>query len=79
MTRRYHETDARESDKVMWQMLWGSILLMGGVLTVAVLLITQANLSAESIYNVLIPGCFIGMDLMLVGGVGVSRVEKSDN
>ncbi len=46
----------------------GSLLTLGGYLSVAVMLMVVANLSREAILNVLLPGVSIGSALMLVGG-----------
>ncbi len=79
MFRRSNETDdvvKLDADSRSWQILSGAILLIGGILTVSVLLKTEANLSAEVIRNVLLPGTAIGMVLMLIGGVGVIPLQK---
>ncbi len=55
----------------------GSVLLLGGILTVSVLLITEASLTAVTIWYVLIPGTAVGLMLMMVGGIGLTRCQKA--
>lgn len=47
------------------------ILFLGGILSVVVMLQTQANLSRDVLFNVFFPGLAIGTVLMLSGSVGV--------
>lgn len=53
------------------------ILLIGGYVTVNAILITEANLSSLTIFNVLLPGVAIGLVLMLLGGFGIHIAEKA--
>jgi len=44
---------------------------------VSVLLITEASLTAVTIWYVLIPGTAVGLMLMMVGGIGLTRCQKA--
>ena len=61
----------KEADVRSW--FFGSVFLLGGLLTVAVLLMTHANLSPVSIRSVMLPGTSVGMLLMLVGWFGFRK------
>lgn len=67
-----------QESEASYQFLFGAILLIGGIITVAALFITQANLNEAVIRDVLLPGCAVGTLLMLIGGIGLairSRLE----
>lgn len=69
------ETNSPESSALN-ELLWGVVLLLGGTLVVSVLLITQANLNSITIWNVLFPGCAIGLLLMFAGWFGMSKSKS---
>ena len=60
------------SEWVAW-----ALFLVGGFLTINILLITEANLNRTVILSVLIPGTAIGLLLMLLGGFGIHLAEKA--
>jgi DNA-binding XRE family transcriptional regulator len=55
---------------------WG-VFLIGGFLTVDVLLMTQANLTRTVIFNVFFPGIIIGQLLMFAGAYGIHLAKKA--
>ena len=54
-----------------------ALFLVGGILTVNILLITEANLNRTVILTVMIPGTAIGLLLMLLGGLRIHLAEKA--
>ena len=54
-----------------------AVFLLGGFLTVYVILITEANLSGPVIRNVLLPGTAIGLLIMFVGALGIHKSKEA--
>lgn len=54
-----------------------AVFLLGGFLTVYVILITEANLSGAVIRNVLLPGTAIGLLLMFIGAFGMHKSKET--
>jgi transcriptional regulator with XRE-family HTH domain len=53
------------------------IFLTGGVLTIIVLLIVEANLGRSAILYVLIPGSATGLLFMLIGAFGLHSIKQN--
>ena len=62
--------------RLVGELLAWVVFLVGGFLTVFVILMTEANLSGAVIREVLLPGIVVGLLLMGFGAYGAHRAKR---